>query len=396
MRVYMVRSLVFLLAIYFSLLNPDATAEVKRMRTIMVTHGSIPPAQMLYACVHELDNKPFSDAQIKECASKIAANHFIRDVKTNAIEENGIWSVEFIVSGDPLLVEELTVESFDKQGTDLLKFLSLNDNNLRDGGIFNLESEISTYEGIRQFYRAKGQSVGVVPKVSLNYKRGKAWVNLKVVSGPTIPSDPLVPPYGKACSDHITYINWLDTDDGVPIELVESGLALRSPFTCFSVELAQRDKAYLANMAILTAHFVDYSGEVNDRHIQYKLKAKPLKVGQVDLRGFGTVPFRLATIDPGLPSKLDLKTGEAFSRSAVHKSVEYLRKTFSRGGYWNEVTFNEEPLGVDTLRITFDVLVFPLQTVIVDDQEIQCTSDEALALSCSPQHDFLIRQKSQN
>ena len=72
------------------------------------------------------------------------------------------------------------------------------------------------------------------------------------------------PPYGKACSDHTSSISWYETDDGVPVELIESGLALASPFTCFSDELAQRDKTYLSKLSILSKAVVDYSGPFGD------------------------------------------------------------------------------------------------------------------------------------
>jgi hypothetical protein len=40
-------------------------------------------------------------------------------------------------------------------------------------------------------------------------------------------------------------------------------------------------------------------------------------------------------------------------------------------GNWAEVTVQEELSGKDGLRITFSVLVFPLETITVDGQEIK-------------------------
>lgn len=57
----------------------------------------------------------------------------------------------------------------------------------------------------------------------------------------------------------------------------------------FPHELAQRDKTYLSNMLSLCTSFVDYSGSSGSRHIQCKLKTKPLKVEQINLRGLETL-----------------------------------------------------------------------------------------------------------
>jgi hypothetical protein len=371
-QIHRVHVLIFLLTISLPHAGFCADVETKTMRTLPRSEGSVPPSQTLLQCIRELDNKPFSDPRIKECVAKLTANYFIRDVKVHTKEMEGGWTlVEFVLSGEPLVLNELTVHTFDKQESEILRLLSLNQAALRVGGTYNWEAESSTYDGIKQFYRAKGILIGVVPKVALDYKQGKARVSLTVVPGPPIPSDPLVPPYGKPCNDRITFVNWLQTDDGVPMELIDSGLALHSGFSCFSEELARKDKAYLSNMEILSSSFVDYSGTLGNRHIEYKLKAKPMKVTQINVLGYGDVPSNLADSDPSVLNNLSPKPGEYFSHSAVSKSLDYLKKKFSRDGNWAEVTVQEELSGKDALRITFSVLVFPLQTITVDGQEIK-------------------------
>jgi hypothetical protein len=369
---YILRVPIILVAICLSLLPRGAEAEIKKMRGELLTEGSVPPAQVLYSCVHELDNKPFSDAQIKSCAEKLRANYFIHDVKVKTTELKDSWAVEFALSGESLNLDLFQIHTFDNQEAALLAMLSRNnDYNLHAGSIYTMPAELSTYNGIRQFYRARGQLVGVVPNVNLDYKQHKALVSMRVVPGPPILPEPLSVPYGEPCDDRITYISWWDTSQGIPMELVQSNLALRSFYTCFSEELAQRDETYLANLAILTEHLVLYSGAFGDRHIQYKLKAKPLKVEQIELRGFGDVPANIENSDPNLLNNLSLRSGDFFSDSAKNKSMEYLKKAFSRTGYWVEVTEREELVGTDALRVTFSVLVFALQTVVVDGREIK-------------------------
>jgi hypothetical protein len=370
---YILRISIVFVAICLSFLPRRAEAEIKKMRGALLTEGSVPPAQVLYSCIHELDNQPFSDAQIKSCAEKLRANYFIQDVKVKTTELKDSWAVEFALSGESLNLDEFQIHTFDNQKPALLAMLSRNnDYTLHAGSIYTIPAELSTYNGIRQFYRARGQLVGVVPNVNLDYKQHRALVSMRVVPGPPILPKPLAVPYGEPCGDdHIISISWWGTSDGVPMELVQSGLALRWPLTCFSEELAQRDKTYLANLAILTEDLVQYSGAFGDRHIQYKLKAKPLKVEQIELRGFGDVPTHIENSDPNLLNNLSLRSGDFFSHSAKNKSMEYLKKAFSRNGYWTEVTEREELIGTDGLRVTFSVLVSALQTVVVDGREIK-------------------------
>ena len=369
-RIYKFRRLIFFVAICFLPLPLCGSAATKTMRAAVLTEGSVPPAQVLYTCVHQLDNKPFSDQQINDCAAKLAAIHFLRDVKVRTRETDDWWNVEFVLTAKSLTLDELKIDSFDNQQIGIMKMLALNENNLRVGGIYSPPAEESTYQGIRQFYRAKGKLVGVVPKVTLNFDQGKAGILFTVVEGPTIPFYPLIPPYGESCSDRVMSISWFRSDDGLPLELIESGLALSYPFSCFSEALAQRDKSYLSKMPILSGALVDYSGPVGSRHIEYKLKAKPLKVEQTNLRGFGNIPSDLQNTDPTLLSNLSLRTGDFFSHNAATKSVDYLKKKFSRDRFWTEIIVQEELLGQDAIRVTYSVLVFPLQTVIVDGTEI--------------------------
>jgi hypothetical protein len=62
-------------------------------------------------------------------------------------------------------------------------------------------------------------------------------------------------------------------------------LELGSAFSCFSNELAARDKVYLSDISFLSAPSVEYSGSFGNRRIQYKLKGNPLKIAKVNLQG---------------------------------------------------------------------------------------------------------------
>jgi hypothetical protein len=349
------------------------------MKTIILSEGSVPPAFESFGCIHKLDDKPFSDQLIQDCVAELRGNYFIRDVKIHKKEmDDGRWvSVEFVLSSESLKVDGLTIKTFDGQEPEIWKMLSRSDSNLHMGGIYSWSAESSAYNAIAFLYRAQGKLVGVIPEVKLDYKQGKAWVSLRVIPGPATLKHPLSPPYGEWCDDRIMSVDWTSSNDGIPFDLIESGLALASPFTCFSNELAQRDEAYLSNLSFLSASSVDYSGPFGNRTIRYKLKAKPLKVEKINLRGYGYAPTNLQDGNPSILKNLDLKTGELFSRWAVQESSAHLQKTYTKDGYWAEVRVQEELSDADALRVTFSVLVLPLQTIIVDGYELQSTKESA-------------------
>jgi hypothetical protein len=146
------------------------------MKTIVLSEGSVPPAFVKsFACVHELDDKPFSDPLIQACVAELRANYFIRDVKVHTREmDGGRWvSVEFVLTSESLKVDDFTIKTFDAQEPDIWKMLSRSDENLHVGGIYSWSAESWTYNSIIFLYRAQGKLVRVIPEVKLDYKQGK-------------------------------------------------------------------------------------------------------------------------------------------------------------------------------------------------------------------------------
>jgi hypothetical protein len=187
------------------------------MKTIVLSEGSVPPAfGRPFACIHELDNKPFSGSLVQDCVAKLKANYFIQDVKVHTKEmDDGRWvSVEFVLSSEPLKVDDFTIKTFDDQEPEIWKMLSRSDDNLHVGGIYSWSAESTAYAAITFLYRAQGKLVGVIPEVKLDYKQAKAWVNFRVIEGPATQKHPLSPPYGAWCDDRIMYVDWSSSNDG--------------------------------------------------------------------------------------------------------------------------------------------------------------------------------------
>lgn len=100
-RISGIVSAVCLLDIWFSYSTSSAGAGSQTMKTIVLSEGSVPPVfSESFACIHELDNKPLSEALIQDCVAKLRANYFVQDVKVHTREmDEGRWvSVEFVLS----------------------------------------------------------------------------------------------------------------------------------------------------------------------------------------------------------------------------------------------------------------------------------------------------------
>ena len=86
----------------------------------------------------------------------------------------------------------------------------------------------------------------------------------------------------------------------------------------------------------------------------------------------------LGTLTQDLLKNLTLKKGELFFEVRQYERVPNTSGRHThKNGYWAVVNVQEELSGADSLRVTFSVLVFPLQTIIVDGNVLQSAKESA-------------------
>ncbi|HKM67176.1 MAG TPA: hypothetical protein VJX70_08425 [Candidatus Acidoferrum sp.] len=339
------------------------------MHSVYHPHGSAPPGEKIFSCIRELNGKPYSNLSVEECLKEISAKSFVQQawIRNYNSEDNRI-QVDFSVKTRLLKVEELTFDMKTEEEAELWEWLMKNPSTLRVGGSYTLDAESRTWEGVRQFYRTRGVSVAVTPTEILDYDAGKARLNFRIILGPAIPSEAAFPPYGKRCNDLVVGTDESQVDENVPRIYVESKIELIRGYPCFTPEVAQRDIDSLKALPILESVAVEYTGGPGDRKVSYKLKGKPLTIRHVTLRGFGSPTPCLETAK----TELCTKPGAIYQRSvAEHTARDLEERLCARPGYWTEVTEQDEPLGDNQIDVTFNVLVDPPQTLIINGSKIE-------------------------
>ncbi len=345
-----------------------AHADQEMSTYLRLTEGSIPPVGTPFNCVADLDGKPYSAKLVQNCLQLIAHVPYILSarIQSNRLPEGG-KHIEFVVRAKALVTQVL---SFTVQPDDLPRlqaWVALNPNNLKTGGTYTPAAGSSTYQAIKQFYLARGILVGIVPTVRLEYRNGTAEVNFAITKGPNVPPQPAYFPYGPVCEDEVTYVDWSQVDQSVPIPLVEAQLRIRALGTCFTPEFAKQDEETLKNMAIFKNASLEYSGAKGARHMAVKIKGAPLPLAAINIRSFGAYTKCAENRAHDLP----LVSTNLYSSAVARETTEYLKKVCSGPDRWVEVTEDDHLTQNGQLQVSFNVLVVPLQSVFIDGNQIK-------------------------
>jgi outer membrane protein assembly factor BamA len=352
-------------AFFFLIAQSTARAgDAPIVRSAIRSIGSVPPGDSLFKCTTDLNGKPYSDEAIHACLKSLEGLSFVQQVKVHKSGlDDGRVLVEFEVSARPLPIREMTFDCGQGEKSELEAWLKTSPGTLRLGAPFSRDEEAVTYQAVKSFYLSRGRLVGIVPTVDLRFREGTASVSFRIVYGPQVRPEPQLSPHGPPCSDAITGEDWSSTDKYVPFALVYSAVSLSAPLACYSKEAAQHDQSVLDGLGILESSAVEYTGEPGSRVISYKLKGKPITLGDVSIQTFGSAEscFQAAR------QSLDLKAGETYLRQNADQSAKNVEKACSQQpGMWTEVKETDRLTTDRRLQVVFNVLTFPLQTVLVD------------------------------
>jgi outer membrane protein assembly factor BamA len=333
------------------------------VRTAIRSIGSVPPGDSLFRCATELNGKRYSDAAIHACVKSLDELSFVQRVKVHKSGlEDGRILVEFEMSAKPLPIREMTFDCTEGEKSELEAWLKTSPGALRLGAPFSRDEETVTYQAIKSFYLSRGRLVGIVPTVDLRFREGAASVSFRIVYGPEVRSEPQLPPHSPHCSDAITGEDWSNTDKYVPFALVHSAVSLSAPLACYSTEAAHRDRSALNGLGILESSEVEYTGHPGNRRISYKLKGRPTTLADVSIHTYGFADSCLVAAR----QSLQLKAGETYLRQNADQSAASIEQSCSGPGIWTEVTEADRLTADGRLEVVFNVLTFPLQTVLID------------------------------
>lgn len=372
----------YVTAVVFSVLIARSEARASDapiVRTTIRAIGSVPPDDSLFfPCTRELNGKPYSDAAVHSCVQSIEKLSFVQGVnvhKSSLDDGTGRIFVEFEVRAKPLPIRKMTYDCPPEDKSPLEQWLKISPDTLRVGAPFSRDDYSFTYQAIKSFYLSRGRLVGIVPTVDLRFREGAASVSFRIVYGPEVRPEPQLPPHGPPCSDAITAEDWSKTDKYVPFALVHSAVSLSAPLACYSKEAAQHDQSVLDGLGILESSAAEYTGEPGSRVISYKLKGKPVTLADVSIQTFGSADgCRQAA-----RQSLTLKAGETYLRQDADQSAKNIEKACSQPGMWIEVTETNRLTADRRLQVVFNVLTFPLQTVLLDGVAVDSAQKAAIS-----------------
>lgn len=335
------------------------------MKTALRSQGSIPPIDGPLGCVRSLDETNYALNEVQACLETIRRIPWVQDarVETNSLGDGSF--VEFIVRAKVLSVREISYNLEQSESQELQAGLAKNIDNLQVGSIYSPSAEALTYQGIKQFYLAKGLLVGIIPTVRLDYNLGTSDIKFEIVRGPTVPPH-RQPPYQDTCAEEVANIDLSEVDTWVPLSLVESHARAAVLGSCFDPDLPKRDEVALRHMGIFKRVAVRSSGDKEHRSISIRLAGKPLQVTKLDVRSFG----EHAACAKGRAALLPLKISNTYTGDLARRSVEILREACSSPGKWVEAIEQDQLSPTGGLEVSFDVLVFPLQSVFVNGEKL--------------------------
>lgn|GEM_PF-6923119 len=344
------------------------SVEAPKMLGSIESVGSVPPGQTLFRCVSELNGKPYSAPLVHACLKTIRDLPFVLKARVREFHsDSGNIVVTFAIEAPSLKIEDLTFEGASSDEAELKEWLAPMPDALHPGGSFSRLAESLTYGHIRRFYLLRGVLVGVVPKVDLNFKEGIARVNFGIIKGPTQLFESREVPYRPSCKDRIHSVDWHETDDHVPYELVGKLLRLNSVGACYTQDSVKHDREVLDGLGFLKSAVVEYSGNTNHRQVSYSLKGRPLRVQKISIEPYGSPD----ACPSDFKAHISLKVDDVYSRNAASKSSDELTDQCSPPGFWTEVTEKDEVSSDDLIDVTYRVLTVPLQSVYVDGKRVQ-------------------------
>ncbi len=328
--------------------------------------GSLPPVPEWYACMRNLDGKPFDRKDADKCLQSILSHPYLTGGKVVVEPGRGYTLVSFILESPSLTL--LKVEFQLSRGFELAfaEFISNDEDVLRAGDIYDSSREAHTAGRLDQFLRSEGAVALVSRDLALDYDRKTASLVSRVSVGPsTIEEEPLLP-NGRKCEAYVGDFNEIDMDDYTPLPLVNTILGIRRT-VCFSSEAIKKAEQELNKTDLFSSMQVTTAKSGEWRNVTVSARTKPTKVGHILYKWYGTLSETHTTELPSIP----LAENQAYRRSAALGSRDILVDFFRKPGL-NVKVYEEVMLQPDhQLTVVFHILGAKMDTLSIDGKEIR-------------------------
>jgi len=272
----------------------------------------------------------------------------------------------FILKARPLTVKGVDFEVSSPLKDQMLNWIRKTGEVIKTGDVYQAKQDDRTTELISFFFRSIGKRVGITRRVDLDYRVGSARLSYRITVGPDmVPIRPL-PPFESACKQPIKTFSLTDIDDYVPVNLVEK-MTKTHAFGCFDARTVARDQRRLQDSNLFQEARYNVGGSTRDRQISMYVRGKPLKVREVRITGYGLFSDRPF----GSEAELPMRPGDTYRRSTAYDSLEYLKNKYVRPGVMVEVVENDELANDGQLVVTFQLLGYEEDTVVINGRKFR-------------------------
>jgi outer membrane protein assembly factor BamA len=331
-------------------------------------HGALPPGGTgLYACIQDLNGKPYSEEGAAHCLQSLRAASFVQQATLKkSLQKNGQIQLIFVLEGRKLDLHDIKIKTAESDREPLDAWLKKIYGFPHPGQPYDEEAREDLFMGVWTFYSTRGRSVLLTPIIRFNYSEGTASVEYLVNEGPRVPATAAVPPYGPSCKDRVGAVDWNGIDEDVPVSFVEEIFKKWDMGACFSEEAFRIDQRRLENSELFTIASAVLSGAVGDREISLHVEGKPLQINEVTQRVYSISPI----LDNRPHEELPLQAAQIYTRKKAKESEDILKKFYTRPGWVVEVVENDEISSNGMLHVTLSVLASESVRFFVDGKRI--------------------------
>ena len=169
------------------------------LRTWVEDRGSVPPVNPWFACVHQLERKPYDKRRAQECLDSLVSHPEIQKGRISFRRYKHGDLLTFHLQSPKLIVSDM---EFGVAAGDLVKvheLIAANGSALRVGEPYEHQREGSSWLVLDMLLRSQGRRAGVTRTLHLDYDKKTAQVAYKIWEGPPDEPERLVPPYAEQC-----------------------------------------------------------------------------------------------------------------------------------------------------------------------------------------------------
>jgi len=339
------------------------------LRTSVEDHGSVPPVNPWFSCIHELEHKPYDKMKAQRCLNAVLSHPEI---------EKGTLSrsknlVTFSLESPALVVTDLHL---DVPPGELARFHELfsaneavNGDALHVGEPYTRRRETQVWFGLDLFLRSEGRRTGVSRTLRFDYSKKTAQVDYRVWDAPRHEPEPLGPPFGEPCKVLNANFNGFDWDDLTPVRYIRQQMKTKW-LGCFSENDLREDEELLKKIPFLKESKISVSGSGSSRDFGFHFRSNPIPIVKVTVHGYGLLAG-LSEVD--VPP-LAIHAGDTYSTSQTSRQAESLKNAYEKADRHLKVFVDVGVTPKGEATLDFSLLAYPDDIVYVGDKAYDVTS----------------------